>query len=145
MKRREELVNYHSGNHQENAGLDIKNNLNMEDIMADRLKSFTATELKEELLHLELWCWRIIKEIEIALKESLKLQSHYATILNQYDGGKRIVFNSPEEWIERLRKVGMIQQGNSMNIDNICPECGRPMWNPTFCIFCEEEKAQRGE
>ena len=49
MKKREEHVNYHSGNHQENAGLDIKNNLNMEDIMADRLKSFTSTELKEEL------------------------------------------------------------------------------------------------
>lgn len=37
-------------------------------------------------------------ELESALRESLKLQSHYATLLNQYDGGKRIVFEDAEAW-----------------------------------------------
>lgn len=37
-----------------------------------------------------------------ALRESVKLQAHYANLLNMHDGGKRIVFKSAEEWIERL-------------------------------------------
>lgn len=49
-----------------------------------------------------------MNKLEIALKESIKLQSHYASLLNQYDGGERMVFNSPEEWIERLEKTGVI-------------------------------------
>lgn len=49
-----------------------------------------------------------LHELEIALSESLKLQAHYAEILNQYDGGKRRIFNDSEEWISRLRKTGTI-------------------------------------
>lgn len=30
-----------------------------------------------------------VSELYNALKESLSLQSHYATLLNEYDGGKR--------------------------------------------------------
>lgn len=37
-----------------------------------------------------------------ALEESVKLQGHYATVLNQYDGGERIVFNDAEDWRDRL-------------------------------------------
>lgn len=37
-----------------------------------------------------------------ALKESVKLQSHYAMLLNGWDGGKRIEFKSSDEWLERL-------------------------------------------
>ena len=44
-------------------------------------------------------------EIFDALYESVKLQSHYAAILNNYDGGSRIIFNTTYEWIERLRKI----------------------------------------
>jgi hypothetical protein len=51
----------------------------------------TVKELKEELL--------------IALEESVKTQSHYAKLLNQYDGGKRQEFKSAEEWMDRLRKL----------------------------------------
>jgi hypothetical protein len=47
-------------------------------------------------------------ELFIALKESLKLQKHYALLLNQYDGGNRIVFSSVEDWVARLRKVGTL-------------------------------------
>ena len=37
-----------------------------------------------------------------ALRESVKLQSHYAGLLNCYDGRTRMQFASAEEWIDRL-------------------------------------------
>lgn len=37
-----------------------------------------------------------------ALDESVKLQSHYAGLLNTYDGGKRLQFRDRESWMERL-------------------------------------------
>ena len=43
-----------------------------------------------------------------ALYESLKLQSHYAKLLNQYDGGLRHTFDTPEKWIARLYETGML-------------------------------------
>ena len=42
------------------------------------------------------------KEIQRALDESVKLQSHYAGLLNQYDGGHRLQFANADEWIRRL-------------------------------------------
>lgn len=45
---------------------------------------------------------RIIKELNRALEESLKLQSHYAELLNNYDGGHRKIFKSKESWLNRL-------------------------------------------
>jgi len=44
-------------------------------------------------------------ELEAALRESLKLQSHYAALLNDYDGGKRMGFSSVEAWLNRLRSL----------------------------------------
>lgn len=41
-----------------------------------------------------------------ALEESVKLQSHYAVLLNMYDGGERHEFASAAEWIDRLRDCG---------------------------------------
>jgi hypothetical protein len=43
-----------------------------------------------------------------ALEESVKLQSHYAELLNMHDGGKRIGFESADAWIARLRECGTI-------------------------------------
>ncbi len=37
-----------------------------------------------------------------ALDESVKLQSHYAELLNQWDGGQRIIFKDAAEWMTRL-------------------------------------------
>jgi hypothetical protein len=42
--------------------------------------------------------WLVVE----ALDESLKLQSHYAALLNMHDGGQRKGFANAEEWIERL-------------------------------------------
>ncbi len=44
-----------------------------------------------------------LKETRSALEESVKLQSHYAELLNMHDGGKRRVFTA-DEWIARLKK-----------------------------------------
>ena len=51
-----------------------------------------------------------IKSLLIALHESVKLQSHYAELLNMHDGGERIVFQSAKSWIERLREIGKIEK-----------------------------------
>jgi hypothetical protein len=42
------------------------------------------------------------EELRRALDESVKLQSHYAGLLNMYDGGTRKQFASGQEWMERL-------------------------------------------
>lgn len=45
-----------------------------------------------------------LETTDFALRESVKLQAHYAFLLNGWDGGKRIVFTSAEEWIERVKR-----------------------------------------
>lgn len=50
------------------------------------------------------------EELTIALQESLKLQSHYAKLLNMYDSGKRMQFDSMHAWIARLRETGTLQK-----------------------------------
>jgi hypothetical protein len=42
-------------------------------------------------------------DLRRALDESLKLQAHYAKLLNMWDGGDRLIFESAEEWIERTK------------------------------------------
>jgi hypothetical protein len=47
----------------------------------------------------------VAKELEMtkaALEESVKLQSHYARLLNDYDGGWRLTFASAADWMRRL-------------------------------------------
>jgi len=46
-----------------------------------------------------------IAVLEDALRESLKLQAHYARLLNDYDGGQRLIFESMEAWIRRSNNV----------------------------------------
>jgi hypothetical protein len=45
-----------------------------------------------------------VAELKEALEQSVRLQSHYATLLNQYDGGARIGFPTADDWIRRLRE-----------------------------------------
>jgi len=40
--------------------------------------------------------------LRAALEESVKLQSHYASLLNQYDGGRRMTFANADAWCMRL-------------------------------------------
>lgn len=46
-----------------------------------------------------------LHELHRALDESVKLQSHYAGLLNQYDGGQRLQFADADEWIKRLAEL----------------------------------------
>ena len=42
-----------------------------------------------------------MEQVYRALAESVKLQSHYAKLLNMYDGGQRSTFTA-EEWLDRV-------------------------------------------
>jgi hypothetical protein len=42
---------------------------------------------------------------EDALERSVKLQSHYAELLNMHDGGQRLQFASADAWLARLAKL----------------------------------------
>jgi hypothetical protein len=52
-----------------------------------------------------------IAELEGALRESVHLQSHYAGLLNAWDGGQRRTFTL-ETWIVRLDEIGKKGQIN---------------------------------
>jgi hypothetical protein len=45
---------------------------------------------------------KLIVELREALAESVKLQSHYARLLNMWDGGERMPFASIDDWLARL-------------------------------------------
>jgi hypothetical protein len=47
-----------------------------------------------------------IRRLRSALDESVKLQSHQARLLNQYDGGERKEFADGDAWIARLEECG---------------------------------------
>lgn len=47
----------------------------------------------------------LVADLLVALDESVKLQSHYAKLLNMHDGGVRRPFASLKEWMERLRET----------------------------------------
>jgi hypothetical protein len=46
-----------------------------------------------------------------ALAKSVKLQSHYARLLNLHDAGERMTFDNPSAWIRRLREMGNMERG----------------------------------
>ena len=45
--------------------------------------------------------------LSLALDESVKLQSHYARLLNLYDGGQRLQFVDSTEWLARLETIAI--------------------------------------
>jgi hypothetical protein len=64
--------------------------------MIENKHNFDTLKLKKEC-----------DDLKICLEESLKLQSHYAELLNMFDGGERKTFNK-ETWIERLKELDII-------------------------------------
>lgn len=58
---------------------------------------------------------RMLSDFRIALEESVKLQSHYAALLNDYDGGARLRFDSAEAWVDRLRRVGTLLHSDPLS------------------------------
>lgn len=70
-------------------------------------KDFPAgTPIQELKDHVVICKKHPLAEVKIALEESVRLQSHYADLLNMHDGGQRIVFKSADEWVRRLREIG---------------------------------------
>lgn len=57
----------------------------------------TIDEAKEE-----------IRDLWAALEESVKLQTHYAGLLNMHDGGKRLGFADAHAWVDRLIDLGTL-------------------------------------
>ena len=45
----------------------------------------------------------LLEMTEYALDESVKLQSHYASLLNMQDGGTRMTFATGQAWLDRLK------------------------------------------
>lgn len=46
-----------------------------------------------------------IEHLRTALDKSVTLQTHYAGLLNDYDGGRRLLFTDGEHWMARLRSL----------------------------------------
>jgi hypothetical protein len=61
--------------------------------------------------------------VMLALAASVGLQSHYAGLLNMYDGGKRRQFSNPDEYIQRLVDIGLIPNKTAQ----VAPESDRPV------------------
>jgi hypothetical protein len=51
-----------------------------------------------------------IERLQAALEESVKLQSHYAGLLNMYDDGKRMQFMTAEDWLRRLSQLQQVPE-----------------------------------
>jgi hypothetical protein len=56
------------------------------------------------------------------LEQSVKLQSHYATLLNMHDGGTRMVFAHCGEWLARLRQLERTEDTASPPATTSTPE-----------------------
>ena len=56
---------------------------------------------------------RTIAQLQYALEESVKLQNHYAGLLNDYDGGCRMRFQSARAWLKRLDETGRRSAGSA--------------------------------
>lgn len=50
-----------------------------------------------------------VRDMHTALTESVRLQSHYAELLNAHDSGQRLTFATPEHWIQRLKDKGLLK------------------------------------
>jgi hypothetical protein len=77
-------------------------------LMELRKVQATATANKEEIERLQTELAALREEnqkLREALDESVKLQSHYAVLLNEYDGGKRQHFVNSGAWIRRLDEL----------------------------------------
>lgn len=57
--------------------------------------------------------FKTVAKLRSGLEESLKLQSHYAELLNMYDHGERMQFDTVEDWLERLEYTRRVQQSKN--------------------------------
>jgi hypothetical protein len=55
-----------------------------------------------------------IAVLKYALEESVKMQSHYATLLNMRDGGSRLTFATSDAWLRRLEELELTRVARAM-------------------------------
>jgi hypothetical protein len=53
-----------------------------------------------------------LQTLQDALEKSVKLQSHYAELLNMHDGGERLQFADADAWIKRLNDLCLGSQAS---------------------------------
>lgn len=75
-----------------------------------RVRENSPTLKMQDVIEDALRLWLNQNNLEIALEESVKLQSHYAALLNMHDGGERLQFTTAEEWIDRLVEIGQLKR-----------------------------------
>jgi len=76
----------------------------------DKMRRVTWEERAKDMDRLSTQLLDRAVDAETALEESVKLQSHYAGLLNQWDGGQRMPFDNADSWIKRLRQLGKLPQ-----------------------------------
>jgi hypothetical protein len=92
-------------------------NVSLSEQLEDHLITREISKLLEEarrdelnaLAQLSTMASEVIR-YKTALEESVKLQNHYAGLLNMSDGGQRMQFPSTDSWIERLESLGKIRK-----------------------------------
>lgn len=65
-------------------------------------------DLNEKVERME----RQLEILQAALDKCVKLQSHYAELLNMHDGGRRLQFASADAWLVRLAELDSKQTGD---------------------------------
>lgn len=68
---------------------------------------------------------RWVRILMTALEASVKLQSHYAELLNMHDGGERLQFAHATDWIGRLRAIGEIPGEEVREIFELLTKAGK--------------------
>jgi hypothetical protein len=59
------------------------------------------------IVSLEVGRLKTIGDLSFALNCAVILMSSYAELLNAHDGGLRLIFKTPEEWMKRLKERGL--------------------------------------
>ena len=57
--------------------------------------------------------------LEAGLAESVKLQSHYATLLNQHDCGRRTAFPDVAAWLQRLKDLQTAERSVETPVETV--------------------------
>ncbi len=71
--------------------------------------------LRDDLQHTVDDGRKLILLLQAALEESVKLQSHYARLLNAYDGGQRLTFVDADSWLARLAQTASRTRSNAFS------------------------------
>jgi hypothetical protein len=81
----------------------------------------------------------LVAELVLALEESLKLQTHYARMLNDYDGGERMGFHTVQDWLNRLHEIGTLAEPVKSPAKTYCLEDVRKQYPNAYVTWDKEQ------